>query len=87
MKSRTTRKFWRMFDALPEDAQSQPVAAYELWSRDHRHSSLRFKKINDKLSLYSVRIGLHYRAIGKLEGDSIKWFWIGTNAEYDRMLG
>ena len=69
MRSRTTRQFWKLFDALPADVQAHAVEAYELWSRDHSHPYLRFKKVEDTIPLYSVRIGLHYRAIGKQEGD------------------
>lgn len=86
MRSRTTRQFWKLFDALPADVQAHAVEAYELWSRDHSHPYLRFKKVEDTIPLYSVRIGLHYRAIGKQEGDAIKRFWIGTHADYDRLL-
>jgi len=27
-----------------------------------------------------------YRALGLLEDEEITWFWIGTHAEYDRLL-
>lgn len=31
--------------------------------------------------------GLHYRALAmEVEGDML-WFWIGSHAEYDRMIG
>jgi hypothetical protein len=29
---------------------------------------------------------MHYRAIGVLSDDEIVWFWIGTHAEYDRVI-
>jgi hypothetical protein len=29
---------------------------------------------------------LAYRALGLLEDDEITWFWIGTHAQYDRLL-
>jgi hypothetical protein len=31
-------------------------------------------------------VTLGYRALGLLEGDEIIWLWIGTHAEYDRLL-
>ena len=86
MNSRTTRRFWQMFDALPAEVQDQARAAYAQWSSDPWHSSLRFKKVDDKVPLYSVRVGLGYRAVGKREADTIKWFWIGSHADYDRLL-
>jgi hypothetical protein len=34
-----------------------------------------------------VRIGIHYRALAVEENGDIAWFWIGTHAEYDKLLG
>lgn len=65
MNSRTTRRFWQMFDALPIEVQDQAKVAYALWCADPWHRSLRFKKVEDKIPLYSVRVGLGYRAVGK----------------------
>ncbi len=48
------------------------------------HPSLHFKKIGG--SKWSVRIGIYYRTIGKFEGDSFVWDWIGTHADYDRLV-
>ena len=36
---------------------------------------------------FTVRIGAHYRALGKLADDQITWVWIGTHQEYDRLVG
>jgi hypothetical protein len=30
---------------------------------------------------------LHYRALAVADGSDLVWFWIGTHAEYDRILG
>jgi hypothetical protein len=35
---------------------------------------------------YSARVGIGYRAVGVLDGDTITWFWIGSHANYDRLL-
>jgi hypothetical protein len=37
-------------------------------------------------NLWSARVGIHYRAVGERDGDQILWYWIGTHAEYDRLL-
>jgi hypothetical protein len=34
----------------------------------------------------SARVGIGYRAIGVLDGDTVAWFWIGSHAGYDRLL-
>ena len=58
--------------------------AFALLKADPYHPSLHFKRID---VLWSVRIGLHYRALGAEIKDGILWFWIGTHADYDRMTG
>jgi hypothetical protein len=35
----------------------------------------------------SVRIELHYGALGIEVKDGISWFWIGTHAECDKIVG
>jgi hypothetical protein len=86
MRSRTNKRFWRMHDALPAEVQDQAKAAYEVWAADPWHNSLQFKRVHPSHPLWSVRIGLHYRAVGKRDGDMVRWFWIGSHADYDRLL-
>jgi hypothetical protein len=31
-------------------------------------------------------VGLGHRVLGQLDGEDIVWFWIGTHAEYDKLL-
>jgi hypothetical protein len=35
---------------------------------------------------WSVRIGLHYRALAVEDDGDLPWFWIGSHAEYDQLL-
>jgi hypothetical protein len=52
----------------------------------HRiHPSLHFKKMGNKY--WSVRAGLSYRSLGVEVETGISWFWIGTHAEYDKLIG
>lgn len=53
--------------------------------QSHAHG-LYFKRVGKQRPIYSVRIGLNFRALGILEGDSVLWFWIGIHDEYDRLL-
>jgi hypothetical protein len=48
---------------------------------------LRFKHVHPTEPIYSVRISLDYRALGVLQDDDIVWFWIGSHADYDKLLG
>lgn len=87
MKSRITEDFLKLFRALPDDAQRQTRAAYRLFKENPRHSSLRIKRISaSDPSLYSARIGNHYRAVGFLAGDTMTWFWVGTHEEYNKLI-
>jgi hypothetical protein len=33
-----------------------------------------------------VRVGIGWRALGVKQEDTMVWFWIGSHAEYDRLL-
>ncbi len=53
---------------------------------DPSHPGLQFKRVHATEPLYSVRIGLGWRALGLREGDTIYWFWIGSHAQYDKLV-
>ena len=36
--------------------------------------------------IYSARVGISYRAVGVRDGDSLVWYWIGSHADYDKLL-
>jgi len=86
VNSRTTLKFWRLFDALPVDVRDHARRAYVLWRDNPAHPSLQFKRVSRKEPIYSVRIGLEHRALGLLKSDTVTWFWIGSHDEYERQL-
>ncbi len=81
-----TAEFWRLYRFLPEPVQETADRQFALLKRDSSHPSLHLKKIGD---LWSVRVGLHYRALGidLPDGQSgILWFWIGSHAQYNRFI-
>jgi hypothetical protein len=84
--SRATPRFWAAYRELPPDIRDFARKAYRLFRDNPQHPSLNFKKVHDRDPIYSVRVTLGYRALGLLEGDGITWFWIGSHAEYDRLL-
>jgi hypothetical protein len=86
LTSRTTARFRAAFDALPEDVKRRARAAFGVWRENPAHPSLRFKQVHATEAIYSVRVGLGWRAIGLREGDAMVWFWIGSHAEYDRLI-
>lgn len=86
MKSRLTRRFRRAFAELPDEVKERARDAYRLFRDNPDHPSLRFKRVHPTDPIYSVRIGLGYRAVGAMEGDTIYWYWIGGHADYDRLI-
>ena len=85
-QSRTTRQFWRLFSDLPSDAQRDAKRSYHLFQSNPANPGLQFKKLEGEDNLYSVRIGLDYRALAVMRKDRIVWYWIGKHSEYDRMV-
>ena len=86
MKSRTTRKFWRLFDQLPAEVQQHVRGAYRQFAANPDTAALHFKRVDREEPVYSVRIGLQFRALALLDGDIVTWFWIGTHDDYERVL-
>jgi hypothetical protein len=86
MQSRTTRKFWRLFSDLAADIQRDARRAYGVFRTNPAHPGLQFRKIEGEDDLYSVRIGLSYRALAVMKNDRIIRYWIGSHSEYDRLV-
>ena len=86
MISKTTASFRDAIAKLPKDIRRRAKDAYKLFDDDPNHPSLRFKKVHARESVYSARISLDYRALGVLDGDVIVWFWVGSHAEYEKLL-
>jgi hypothetical protein len=86
MNSVTSRRFRDCLDALPDHVRRLAADAYAMWRADPHHRSLEFKRVGTRSPVYSVRIGLHWRALGVIDGDTIVWTWIGSHADYDTLL-
>ena len=84
MNHRATPRFWHGYRRLPVEVQRLADACYELLRQDSRHPSLHLKKVG---RFWSVRVGLRHRALAVADGSDLVWFWIGTHAEYDGLLG
>lgn len=75
--------FWTAYHALPEGIRSLADQAFARLKEDSTHPALHFKKVG---RFRSARVGLHYRALAVEAADGLVWFWIGTHAEYDRLI-
>lgn len=79
---RATRRFWQCFNALPKSAQETAMKNFDLLKKDPTHPSLHFKPLG---KFWSVRVGLHYRALAIKDGADFLWVWIGSHNEYERL--
>jgi hypothetical protein len=84
VKHFASAKFWAAYAALPEATQKLADQNFQLLKRDPRHPSLQFKKVG---RYWSVRVGLRFRALATEIDDGYLWFWIGSHADYDRLIG
>jgi hypothetical protein len=81
--SYASRDFWECYGALPAEVQHQADKQFALFSADPNHPSLRLKPVG---AFWSVRITKSCRALARRKGDAFYWFWIGTHADYERLL-
>jgi hypothetical protein len=86
VKSKCTRRFWKLLDALPAHVQVRATKSYALWKNDLNHPSLGFKKLKGGGNRFSVRVGDHHRAIGHVVGESVEWVWIGSHEDYNKLV-
>ena len=84
MKHFASSRFWSCYERLPENVRTLADKNFELLKTNPQHPSLHFKKIRQ---YRSVRIGLAHRALAVEVENGLLWFWIGTHAEYDALLG
>jgi len=75
--------FWASYRQLPADARAGADRAFVFLKADPKHPSLHFKKVG---RFWSARAGIHHRAIDVDVSDGVLWIWIGTPAEYDRLV-
>ncbi|WP_338156319.1 hypothetical protein [Bradyrhizobium elkanii] len=83
MRHSASPRFWTAYEQLPVPIRELADANFALLKRNPRHPSLQFKKIG---RFWSVRVGLRYRALAVETNEGYLWFWIGSHAEYDRLI-
>jgi hypothetical protein len=80
----TSSDFWLALSKLPPHVRELAHKNFELLKENPRHPSLQLKRIED---LWAARVGIHHRALGIDADEGIQWIWIGSHAEYDRLIG
>lgn len=86
MKHRTLPRYWRFYEQLPKEIQALADKNFKLLKINPYHPSLHFKKVGKLKELWSVRVGAGFRALGREKPDGVLWFWIGTHAEYNKLI-
>jgi len=86
VKSHANEKFWKAFENLPAQIQRRARQTYRLWQENPFHPSLQFKQIHTTKPIFSVRVGIGWRAVGVRQDETMIWFWIGSHAEYDKLI-
>jgi hypothetical protein len=84
LRHRASPSFWACYRALPVAIQQLADQSYERLKQDPQYPSLHFKKVG---RYWSARVGISYRALAVEAPDGLVWFWIGTHAEYDKLVG
>ena len=69
---------------MPDHVRKLADKQFELLKSNPNHPSLHLKKVG---RFYSARVGAHYRVLAVEVDSGLLWWWIGTHAEYDRLVG
>jgi hypothetical protein len=75
--------FWDCYRRLPQSIQAHADVQFCLLKENPSHPSLHFKGTG---KYRSARIGMHHRALAVEIPDGLLWFWIGSHAEYDKII-
>ncbi len=86
MRSLILASFRKQFEAIPLEVRRLVRKNYYLWRQDPFHNSLSFKKLWSHKPFWSARCGIDHRVVGYMKDGAMYWFFVGTHAEYDRLL-
>jgi hypothetical protein len=75
--------FWTEYAKLPKRTQKLADNAFTRLKENPQHPALQFKQVG---RYWSARVNMNYRAVAVKAPDGWVWFWIGTHAEYDKLI-
>ncbi len=84
MKYFASPEFWELYKVLPQSVRDLADRNFSLLKNNPRHPSLHMKKAG---RYWSVRVGLHYRAVAVEVPEGLLWFWIGSHEDYNKLMG
>jgi rRNA pseudouridine-1189 N-methylase Emg1 (Nep1/Mra1 family) len=67
---RTTNRFWKCFEKLPESVKKTSKESFQLLKRNPHHPSLHFKKVG---KFWSARVDITHRALAVEDGEDYIW--------------
>lgn len=76
--------FWKCYRDLSPAVQRQADKQFALWLRNPFHPSLHFKVVAE--GVWSARVDARHRALARVRGELVVWFWIGSHDEYERLI-
>lgn len=83
MRHFASPSFWNCHRKLPSNIRQLADKNFKLLKGNPKHTSLHLKRVR---KYWSVRIGASYRALGIETQEGLVWFWIGTHADYDKLV-
>ncbi|KOR28262.1 hypothetical protein TI05_17260 [Achromatium sp. WMS3] len=83
MIHKTALSFWEYYEKLPIEIKNLADKNFQLLKNNPAHPSLQFKKAG---KIWSARVGAHYRVVATPIKDGFLWVWIGSHAEYNKLL-
>lgn len=85
VKSVRIDPFEKCFSKLPKEIQDAANDIYEKW-KTAGYKGFGFEKKHSPPNTYSIDCTDGYRALGEMDGDVIKWYWIGNHNDYSKKL-
>lgn len=87
MLSKNISSFVHLFSLLPLSVRTSAKAVYADWEASFFSlNALVFCCSVHNISFYSLVIDEEHSALCYVESDTAYWFWIGPNAEMERMI-
>ena len=92
-KNTRTANFKKLFDKLPPNIQELSKGAFKTFCENPWHPALRCKQVTDKKNTphhdgsFSVSITMRYRSLFYVEDDKNVWYWTGSHADYNTLIG
>ena len=83
MRHRKSASFDSRLNKLPNDIQTRASKAFDLLKQNPKHPSLNSKNVGD---FWSARMNDDYRCLALSNPEGFDWVWIGSHAEYEKLI-